>query len=686
MFSHYSASKSTIIISTYDSSKHIYDALKDEMEIQPDLIIFDEAHNTTGDKSKISQSLMNLTAEKKMFMTATPLKLIFKNNKKIQSSYLDQKIFTRNNPGKSGEIFYEYTFNQGIENGIICDFEHITLENDGANNDELQKIISNLSKLQKKEKQDVYFTNIAFYLIKCIQKKNLKHTLVFLTDQNKLKIFKTILEKLTKEHNYNYDIYSIISSDKKSERNKTENKFKKSGNTKILLSVGIFNEGIDLPCIDSVMFANERSSSTTIVQNIGRCLRIFKNGYGGFETGHIEKTCAYVIIPTVLHGLNDEDDEDNEVYSSSFKQIRYIVNLLRKDTCDHFYAKNVTKKISTYKNEADNSDGSDFNDEIIDSKIEANLDIVEDKECPDTSKIENIINSYIVQSSNKNISNKTLSEFQTIIKRDNINTLQKWSRYINDNNIKQYLFLHQEFRKDWISWGHLFYDHTFTYNESKLFIKNNVNMDNIVTSSDWIKYFHITIEDELSMVNNNIFNNNLLKIPNRPKEYYKDDFIGWDDFLGIELDKNIVMTGTNPNYENNADQNLKNILNEDHKKIQKNIKWQDYDTTHDLNKTSNFINNRFNIDSHFQLQIKFKKSGKFEKSQVLFYKNECNKIIAVVDPTEKIYTYDNDCINNPVVYNAKDKSNLEYMDMISDSECIRELEILCQKIKKTINI
>ncbi len=116
-----------IIISTYNSGKKILDGLKDKEDAQPDLIIFDEAHNTTGKKGKFHQDLMKLTSEKKIFMTATPLNLLFKNKDNIGGKYLGEIVNSMGNEDTYGKIFYEYTFKDGTNDKIIVDFKCITL-------------------------------------------------------------------------------------------------------------------------------------------------------------------------------------------------------------------------------------------------------------------------------------------------------------------------------------------------------------------------------------------------------------------------------------------------------------------------------------------------------------------------------------------------------------------------------
>lgn len=119
-----------VLITTYKSSFKIKDGLENEPTAQPDLIIFDEAHNTTGRKGKYHQDLMKVVSEKKLFMTATPLELLFKNKDNVGGDYLGEFINSMHNVETYGKIFYEYTFRDGINDKIIVDFMCITLGKD----------------------------------------------------------------------------------------------------------------------------------------------------------------------------------------------------------------------------------------------------------------------------------------------------------------------------------------------------------------------------------------------------------------------------------------------------------------------------------------------------------------------------------------------------------------------------
>ena len=70
----------------------------------------------------------------------------------------------------------------------------------------------------------------------------------------------------------------------------------------VICSAQCLREGIDIPGVDAVLFANPRASSVGIVQAVGRALRL-----------HPTKTLGHIIIPVVL----SEDDDDHEQLAAS---------------------------------------------------------------------------------------------------------------------------------------------------------------------------------------------------------------------------------------------------------------------------------------------------------------------------------------------------------------------------------
>lgn len=674
-------SNPVLIITTYKSSEKILKALKDKEDSQPDLIIFDEAHNTAGGKNKYHQQLMHLTSEKKLFMTATPLSLLFKNKDNIEGNYLDDLVYSMDNTDTYGEIFFEYTFADGIRDKIIVDFKCITL---GKNIDKggMQEFKNLIKDKSKAEKQEIYFKMIGKYLLDAMTRYKLKHTLVFLSDQMKVQKFKKILDDLEIDYQSSFHIYSIVSNDSTSVKKKNENNFKKEGDSKILLSVGIYNEGVDIECIDSVFFAQERTSPTTIVQNIGRCVRTHKDSKG------VTKDISYVLLPNILYESGESWD-DETLYSSKFKQIRKMIQILgQNNEKNYLFEKYVkTKNENDKVNENDELNGSSSNDDL-EEKIISN-DNSEEKPIQNNNKqsmnddiniddlnLPNLSDVYGMQLVDKNIANINLKSFKILLNKNNIKTIRSYG--IFRLKTKSAIYNPQkDFHREWVSWSDLFMGETFTYDESKEFIRKNLDVLNINTPLEWHEYYDSIVKKELANIDiSPTYISDFNKLPSQPKDYYKDLYKGLDDFLGKNLDYNIikVSTGAAP-FEKNADSNMKLIINNDDKKVLKPLIWNDM--AHDVEFTAlkEYINILFNIKCIIQTKIKFKNSGRFDGIKLLFSdKINPNKIIGNIDPLQKFLKYDKD-FNKPF-FSMKDKPMFSEIELIKSVKVIQELNNL----------
>ena len=253
-----------IFITTYNSSKKIVNGIsksnkENENSINPDLIILDEAHNTTGEKEKYHQTLIrqldDFSSDKYLFMTATPLRLLHKNKKSELNN--DQTIFSMNNESLYGKIFYEYTFNQGFKDEILTPFTVIFFKRID-NTDIPEDLKKDIKDKSKEEKSVIYFREISKFLLDSADKYKFKKTIVYLSNKKNVELLKEILKDFEalyhSSKNLLYNVCTVTSYDTIPNKKKEENKFINSNLYSILLSVGIYNEGVDMPSVDNYYY------------------------------------------------------------------------------------------------------------------------------------------------------------------------------------------------------------------------------------------------------------------------------------------------------------------------------------------------------------------------------------------------------------------------------------------------
>lgn len=618
-----------IMITTYDSIHHISKAMTIPSckNMAVDLIVFDESHNLAGDsKKKVSKILEGEQEEepdepdeqdeqneetykifrsnKFLFMTATPL-AITKQNKK--SSYANREMmFSMDKEHIFGKIFYEYSFAEAIVDGIISNFEVIYLDDRSDCDGSLQKIRTEITDPQ--QQQRLYFTFLSKYLISVVLNYNLKHTIVYISNQAKLEVFRDILSDVIGY--VNISVLYVMSSQSNSEKHKNINEFREyNGLSKILLSVDIFNEGIDIPICDSILFAEERFSETVIVQNIGRALRISKH-----------KTKAYVILPTKIY-----NPDSDAVFSSTFKKTREICDVLKskiKRETKYFsrYAKNSAASFTNKNDDPDIDHRSEMVDDVI--RIKRSYSDSDSDSCKDDGisekdmkKIDGLsslmINSMEILSTNGSISGMQLREFTTMIRKCSIVSLDKLHKK-SMPIIKTYP--HKYFAKEWICYGDLMFDEVLTYDESVSFIKT-LDLSQVNCVMDWYEFYDGIVEKCLRGDKNGMGDIDmsvvykLIRVPYRPRSYYKEDWIkkeqldetienkGWNTFLN----KNFNNVGTEnvscASVGSNSEKNLKNVLNDDGEKVNTGV-WKTFENyLTDTTGLKKHIDKKFKIDS-----------------------------------------------------------------------------------------
>lgn len=690
--------KKIIVITTYESIRKVIDAISycnesdsKQKDIIPNLLICDEAHNLVSSDNdlKIAKKILEedentyFFPEKYLFMTATPLKIIKRNS---TSSYINNDIiYSMSNENIYGKVFYEYTFYEGIQDNYILDFDTIYLNDmDIIEDSSLIKALEELDCIDdKNQQQHCYFIMISKYLLKVIEKYNLKHILVYLSNQTKVKNLQEILKTIIYDKNLNIETKYIISEQSEIDKRLNKSWFEQyTGNTKILLSVGIFNEGIDIPICDSILFAEERSSETIIAQNIGRALRKYENK-------NYVKTKAYVILPTKIY-MSENSIES--AFSSKFKKIRTICDILKEPpTNEPKYFKRKTKgdnKRFLNENEDENIDEkSGLVDEIIEIKEQnSNNNIISDADKIKLDTIsDTVVNSLEITSSNNNISNISLDKLKTLVQKEKIINLVNLKKFLEDKCIvidKPHIY----YKSEWICYGDFFFNKVYSYSESRDIIKS-FNL-NIKSPKEWLDYYNNIIDKAFKIECNDndlMIYNKIIYIPYDPKTYYLEEWnnnetTGWNKFLDKELENTVGIEIKVDNSSNslNASSNLANLINNDKEKVMKIYDWNTYiPQKTNINNLKNHLDTNFEIDSDFEIRFRLTTTFNLQHCQINVRPKQLDKkkVPIIIHFTYKI-KYDKDIFNNNKITILENKNPMQTSE---------EMFIFNQEIQKTLD-
>jgi len=295
-----------IVFSTYQSAEATCNAAK-IAGITFDLGIFDEAHKTVGKKGKLFSTMLydeNIRIKKRIFMTAT---------ERVYRGSSDD-ILSMDDPTVYGEDIHVMSFKSAIEYSppILSDYSIVTIN---VLSSDIKNLIENNSFVfpQKRgwttEVQAEMLASL-IALHKAMQKYPIKHVVSFHGSIEKANIFQGLQDIFT--HTYSefkpLDVFHVKGLYSTAKRKQILNKFANAKRS-LVTNARCLTEGVDVPSIDGILFADPKKSTVDIVQAIGRALRTSKG-----------KERAYIIIPVII--------EDESIKESSYETILYMLRAL----------------------------------------------------------------------------------------------------------------------------------------------------------------------------------------------------------------------------------------------------------------------------------------------------------------------------------------------------------------------
>ncbi len=301
----------TIVFTTYQSGKIISEASQ-KANITYDFGIMDEAHKTVGLKDSLFSHLVfneNIAIQKRLFMTATERR--YKGDSDVITSMDDMEIY--------GDDFEVLTFKEALESKppILCDYKIIAMmvtKQEVASLIQNNKFVRPVSENYTEEvESEMLASTIALH--KAIKKYGIKHTISFHSSIERSKFFQQqekVFRKSFSEYT-NLETFHVSGTTPTATRNIIIDTFASSDNS-LITNARCLTEGVDVPNIDCVLFADPKQSTVDIVQAVGRALRLSK-----------DKKFGYVLVPILI---DDENIDIDDIQNKSFKAIISILRAL----------------------------------------------------------------------------------------------------------------------------------------------------------------------------------------------------------------------------------------------------------------------------------------------------------------------------------------------------------------------
>jgi predicted helicase len=271
-----------IVFTTYQSSDKLAAAARKACT-RFDVAILDEAHKTVVEPSKKFATLLRdtkINIRRRIFMTATERVPLGDRN----------DVPSMDNEKDYGRRFFHLSFKEAIKQRIITDYKVLTMAVSGrrirALIDENRILNLNSRDLDEAEAQSIA-AGIA--LKRAYKRHKIDHAISFhrsiraadrfREQQNALNRFRDIGPKTTNLH-----ISSKKTAGQRSDLLRAFVDHKRA----LMTNARCLTEGVDVPAIDCVMFADPKQSRIDIVQAAGRALR-----------RHQGKDLGYIVVPLI---------------------------------------------------------------------------------------------------------------------------------------------------------------------------------------------------------------------------------------------------------------------------------------------------------------------------------------------------------------------------------------------------
>ena len=310
-----------------------------------DLVICDEAHRTTGVDLKDQEASYYtrvhdgeyLTADKRLYMTATPR--IYKDSAKKRAKEKDQvaEIYSMDDADKYGDTFHRLDFSDAVAMDLLSDYKVLVLMvNQGHANASVQALLAMMENTN---------LNDAAKIIGCwngLSKRIADEDAMAMTDTapmrravafcDRIKVSEKVVtpyfSDIVQAYRQSYPDDETVLECTVQHVDGTQNALKRNqalqwlrdepgeNECRILSNVRCLSEGVDVPALDAVLFLSPRNSQVDVVQAVGRVMRKAEG-----------KDYGYIILPVCV----DEDKSPEEALQDdkTYKVVWQVLQALR---------------------------------------------------------------------------------------------------------------------------------------------------------------------------------------------------------------------------------------------------------------------------------------------------------------------------------------------------------------------
>ncbi|MGD9667848.1 MAG: Helicase associated domain protein [Hyphomicrobiaceae bacterium] len=303
-----STDSTKVLMTTYQSGRVVSEGVG-KAKASFDLGVFDEAHKTVGAEGGLFAHLLsdaNVPISRRVFMTATERQ--YRGNSDDILSMDDASVY--------GGTFDQLSFKAALELDppILSDYRIVSII---VTKSEIERLIAENAFVRSDGKEwslegDAPTFASLVALRKSIEKYGIRHTVSFHRSIKRAKEFTELNKEASKADTTlgSLQSFHVSGSDSTGTRAAVIDRFVDAVPS-LITNARCLTEGVDVPAIDAVLFADPRQSKIDIVQAAGRAMRRFEG-----------KRLGYIIVPVIIDEDSDEPSDD------AFVQIIKVVSAL----------------------------------------------------------------------------------------------------------------------------------------------------------------------------------------------------------------------------------------------------------------------------------------------------------------------------------------------------------------------
>jgi superfamily II DNA or RNA helicase len=313
-----SAPPGSLVVSTYDSAPQVADGLR-QAGITAELTVCDEAHRLAGAAGKVTAAVLEpgvLPDRRRLFMTATP--------RICTGTSADGTLraVSMDDAAVFGPVAYRYPFRRAITDGWLKDYQIVIAT---VTSRQVTELLEGNRELTGEGDVPVRMAAAQAAFAMTAAQYGLRRCVAFLPRIAQARQFAASLPATLAMLPGERRPYGLLSAGyvhgkmSSVQRNLVLDRLRYPPDSgwAVVANARCLGEGVDIPAIDSVLFAAPKESVIDIVQAVGRALR-----------PHGDTDIATIIVPALIPDTGEQDSGGPDATGNPFENVVRVVRAM----------------------------------------------------------------------------------------------------------------------------------------------------------------------------------------------------------------------------------------------------------------------------------------------------------------------------------------------------------------------